>query len=119
MNASPPRLGSSADTPPPQPSPFERSLWDALRQVIDPEIGVNLVDLGLIYSLDWDETGEVGVAMTVTTPGCPMEHSLVFGVETALLAVPGVRGVRVEVVHEPPWHPSMMSEEGRAQSGIR
>lgn len=99
-------------------SDLEPAVWDALRQVIDPEIGVNLVDLGLIYSVEIQD-GEVAVVMTVTTPGCPMEHSLTFGVETAILALDGVRGVQVTVVHDPPWSPSMMTEEGRAAAGIR
>ena len=119
MNAAPPPL--STPTPAPQaPSlaSFEAALWDALRQVIDPELGVDIVSLGLVYSLAAD-AGVVSVVMTVTTPGCPMEHSLVFGVETAVLAVPGTRGVHVEVVHEPPWNPSMMTDEARERSGIR
>jgi len=97
---------------------FETALWDALRQVIDPELGVNIVDLGLVYSIT-SEAGHVTVIMTVTTPGCPMEYSLVFGVETAVLATPGVLGVQVEVVHEPRWEPCMMTPEARAQAGIR
>jgi metal-sulfur cluster biosynthetic enzyme len=103
----------------PVPSPsFETELWDALRRVVDPELGLNLVDLGLIYSLEVRE-GRVHVVMTVTTPGCPMEQSLTFGVETALLAVEGVQGVEVTVVHDPPWSPDRMSPEGRAAAGIR
>ena len=105
--------------PPPKGSPpLEPHLWEALRQVIDPEIGVNIVDLGLIYSLRI-ESDVVTVIMTVTTPGCPMEHSLVFGVETAVLAVPGTRGVQVEVVQDPRWDPSMMTAEAREIAGIR
>ena len=98
--------------------PDEAALWNALRDVIDPEIGVNLVDLGLIYSLEIRD-GHIHVLMTVTTPGCPMEHSLTFGVETAILAVEGVQGVQVTVVHDPPWSPEMMTPEGRAAAGIR
>ena len=100
------------------PSPLESAIWSALRDVIDPEIGVNLVDLGLIYSVDIHD-GQADILMTVTTPGCPMEHSLTFGVETAALAVDGIRGVQVTVVHDPPWSPEMMTPEGRAAAGIR
>lgn len=100
------------------PSVEETAVWDALRLVIDPEIGVNLVDLGLIYSVDID-ADQVRILMTVTTPGCPMEQSLTFGVETSVLAVPGVRSVEVQVVHDPPWNPSMMTPEGRDAAGIR
>ncbi len=98
--------------------PAESVIWDALRYVIDPEIGVNLVDLGLIYSLRIDE-GRVAIDMSVTTPGCPMVQSLVFGVETAVLAVEGVQSVEVQVVFDPPWSPAMMTDEGRATAGIR
>lgn len=96
----------------------EQALWDALSGVIDPEIGLNIVDLGLIYDLAIHADGHVRVAMTVTTPGCPMIHSLTFGVETAVLAVPGVRGVEVEVVMDPPWSPSMIRPEARRAAGI-
>jgi metal-sulfur cluster biosynthetic enzyme len=99
-------------------SAFEATLWESLRQVIDPELGINIVDLGLVYRVT-SEAGVVTVVMTVTTPGCPMEHSLVFGVETTVLATPGVRGVQVEVVHDPRWEPSRMTPEARAQAGIR
>jgi metal-sulfur cluster biosynthetic enzyme len=98
--------------------PDESEVRAALRHVIDPEIGLNLVDLGLIYSVQINDRA-VNVVMTVTTPGCPMEHSLRFGVETAILALDGIETVQVEVVHDPPWNPSMMSEEGRAAAGIR
>lgn len=96
----------------------EAALWDALRGVIDPELGLNIVDLGLVYDLRVEGT-HVRVAMTVTTPGCPMVHSLTFGVETAVLAVRGVEGVLVDVVYEPPWNPSMINPEARAAAGIR
>lgn len=95
----------------------EEELWDALRGVVDPEIGLNLVDLGLIYDLRM-EAGHVRVVMTVTTPGCPMVHSLTFGVETAILAVPGVEGVLVDVVYDPPWSPSMIHPDAKAAAGI-
>ncbi len=103
---------------PTTPPPSESALWEALRSVIDPEIGLNLVDLGLIYDLHI-EGGQVRVTMTVTTPGCPMVQSLTFGVETAVLAVEGVDGVLVDVVHEPPWNPDMILPEARAAAGIR
>jgi metal-sulfur cluster biosynthetic enzyme len=96
----------------------ETSVLDALRQVIDPEIGCNLVDLGLIY--DVTITGaKVKVTMTLTTPGCPMHESLCAGVQTALLGLDGVEDAEVELVWDPPWHPSMMTEIARAQSGAK
>src|SRR5690242_1574449 len=86
---------------------------DTLRQVIDPELGCNIVDLGLVYGVVID--GDcVRVMMTLTTPGCPMHESLTFGVQQALLQVDGVSDAVVELVWDPPWHPDMMTEVGRA-----
>jgi metal-sulfur cluster biosynthetic enzyme len=96
----------------------EKVLLDTLRQVIDPEIGCNIVDLGLVYSVNFDE-GRVGVVMTLTTPGCPMHESISWGVRNALLGVEGVTDVLVDIVWDPPWHPSMMTEAGRAMTGMR
>lgn len=93
------------------------NLEAALRQVEDPELGCNLVDLGLIYSTDIAED-RVRVVMTLTTQGCPMHESLVAGVRAALLAVEGVREAEVELVWDPPWHPSMMTDAGRAKVGL-
>ncbi len=91
----------------------EPAVLEALRQVIDPEIGCNLVDLGLIY--DIAITGsKVKVTMTLTTPGCPMHESLCTGVQRAVLGLEGVEEAEVELVWDPPWHPSMMTEAGRA-----
>ena len=94
----------------------ESSVLAALRQVIDPEIGCNLVDLGLIYDVAITGT-KVRVTMSLTTPGCPMHESLCAGVQTALLGLDSVDEAEVELVWDPPWHPSMMTEAGRAQSG--
>lgn len=94
----------------------ESKVLEALRQVIDPELGCNLVDLGLIYDIRI-EGGAVWVVMTVTTPGCPMHDTLRSGVEYALLNLPGVQAARVELSFDPPWHPSMMTDAGRAMTG--
>lgn len=118
MNPTPPNSVVPADATSPAQVVQEAAVWDALRLVIDPEIGVNLVDLGLIYSVEIFG-GEVRILMTVTTPGCPMEQSLTFGVETAVLSVAGVTAVEVQVIHDPPWNPSMMTPEGREAAGIR
>ena len=85
----------------------------ALRQVIDPEISCNAVDLGLIYGTTITET-KVTVQMTLTTPGCPMGESIAQGVQWALLGIEGVEDAAVELVWDPPWNPSMMSAIGRA-----
>jgi metal-sulfur cluster biosynthetic enzyme len=95
----------------------EDVILESLRQVIDPEIGCNIVDLGLVYSVVI--TGvSVDVTMTLTTQGCPMHESICWGVKEALLNLDGVEEVDVELVWDPPWHPSMMTEEGRAATGV-
>ena len=90
--------------------------WLQLENVYDPELGVNLVDLGLVYKLDVKD-GEVHVEMTLTTPGCPMSDSMPEAVERALLLIPGVSRVSVDLVWEPRWEPEMMSESGRRDLG--
>ncbi len=95
----------------------EELALETLRQVIDPELGCNIVDLGLIYSVKIHE-GSIIVIMTLTTPGCPMHESISFGVRTALLGLEGIADVDVEVVWDPPWHPSMMTEQGRIATRV-
>ncbi len=95
----------------------EKTILETLRQVVDPEIDCNIVDLGLIYSTTI-ENGKVRVQMTLTTPGCPMHESIAAGVKNALLNLEGVDDAEVEVVWDPPWNPSMMSDHGRARVGI-
>lgn len=82
----------------------------ALQQVIDPEVGMSIVDLGLIYDVAITET-KVRVAMTLTTAGCPMSESIRGGAELALLNLEGVTEAQVELVFDPPWHPGMISPE--------
>jgi metal-sulfur cluster biosynthetic enzyme len=91
------------------PNPLtEAAVLDALRQVLDPEIGMNIVDLGLIY--DVAVTGSaVRVAMTLTSAGCPMGESIRGGAELALLNLENVTGAQVELVFDPPWHPGMIT----------
>jgi len=96
----------------------ETTILAALRQVIDPELGCNIVDLGLVYDIRL--TGAtVHVVMTLTTPGCPMHESISWGVKNALLNLEGVEDAEVDVVWDPPWHPSMMTEAGREATGVR
>ena len=97
-------------------TPTEADIWQTLRQIIDPELGCNIVDLGLIYSVIISGT-KVDVVMTLTTFGCPMHESIRWGVQTALLNLEGVEEVEVEVVWDPPWDPSMMTDSGRAATG--
>jgi metal-sulfur cluster biosynthetic enzyme len=95
----------------------EEIVLEALRQVIDPELGCNIVDLGLIYSVNICGAN-VTVTMTLTTPGCPMHESISQGAQTALLSLEGVTDAEVNVVWNPPWHPSMMTEQGRIATGV-
>jgi metal-sulfur cluster biosynthetic enzyme len=96
----------------------EQTILAALRQVIDPEIGCNIVDLGLVYSYAFAD-GKVSVEMTLTTPGCPMHESISWGVKNALMNIEGINDVDVEIVWDPPWNPAMMTDAGRAMSGVR
>ena len=98
-------------------STIETAALDALRQVIDPEVGYNIVDLGLVYSVAV-ENEIAKVKMTLTTPGCPMHDSIAGGVKNALLNLEGIADAEVELVWEPPWHPSMMSEAARVALGV-
>src|ERR1700675_2444291 len=91
---------------------------DALKTVQDPEIPVNLVDLGLIYELVVKQGGIVYVEMTLTTPACPGAQSMPGGVEGAVGTGPGVNDVRVKLVWMPPWDRARMSEEARLELGL-
>lgn len=90
----------------------------ALRRIRDPEIPVNIYDLGLIYGLDIDALGRVAIRMTLTAPGCPVAQSFPAQVEDAVEAVPGVSSARVELVWEPPWDRSRISEAARLELGL-
>jgi len=98
--------------------PLLDTVHAALREVIDPELGYNVVDLGLIYELAVDG-GEVAIRMTTTTPGCPAQEYIQAGVRESAANVAGVEAVRVEMVWDPPWHPSRMSAAAKAHFGIR
>jgi FeS assembly SUF system protein len=104
--------------PLPGPSDLERSVIAALKTVYDPEIPVDIWELGLIYSLDVSPEGRVGVKMTLTAPGCPVAGSLPAEVESRILSVPGVTAARVELVWEPMWGKEMMSEEAKLRLGF-
>jgi metal-sulfur cluster biosynthetic enzyme len=88
---------------------------EALRLVLDPELGENVVDLGLIYAVDGDDDGGVRVTMTTTTPGCPAAAFLVDGVRECARAVAGVSSAHVLLTYEPPWTPALMSAAVRAR----
>ena len=89
-----------------------------LKNVYDPEIGINIVDLGLVYDVDVAEVGDVLVTMTLTSIGCPLGPVIVQEVTGALRDLPGIGGVDVKLVWSPPWSPEKMSEEARDELGI-
>ncbi|KGB55224.1 SUF system Fe-S cluster assembly protein [Sphingopyxis sp. SE2] len=90
---------------------------DALKEIFDPEIPVNIYDLGLIYNVEIDE-GHVLVTMTLTTPHCPVAESMPAEVELRVGAVPGVGDAEVNLVWDPPWSPQNMSDEARLELGM-
>jgi probable FeS assembly SUF system protein SufT len=96
--------------------------WEQMRACYDPEIPINIVDLGLVYECkvepNPDQTRDIGVTMTLTAPGCGMGDVLVADVREKLAAIPTVRGVNVELTFDPPWNQSMMSEAARLQTGM-
>jgi len=89
-----------------------------LRNVYDPEIGVNIVDLGLVYDVDVEDDGDVLVTMTLTSIGCPLGPVVVQEATNALADLPGIGTVDVKIVWSPPWTPDLMSEEARDELGI-
>ena len=97
-------------------------IWNQLRQVFDPEIPVNIVDLGLVYSMDiarQDNGGhKVDVAMTLTAPGCGMGPVIAEDAKSKILLVPGVADAEVRITWDPPWNQSMISEEGKMKLGL-
>ncbi len=99
------------------PAANEAALTDRLRAVVDPEIGVNIVDLGLVYAFGV-RAGVAQVLMTTTTPACPIGSFLEDHVRWALLDAPGVVDVEVRVTHEPPWSPDRMTPAARRALGL-
>jgi metal-sulfur cluster biosynthetic enzyme len=100
------------------PELITQELESALHEVYDPETGLNLVDLGLIYGVRFEAgTGEAQVQMTFTTPACPAGDVMTDGVERRLSMVPGVKTVSVDVTFEPAWTPERITEEGKRQLG--
>ena len=95
------------------PRPHETAILDAIATIYDPEIPVNIYELGLIYAVEIGDEGDVRVEMTLTAPGCPSAQELPEQVHDAVAKVPGVKKVAVETVWDPPWNPSRMTEEAR------
>jgi len=94
------------------------AILDAIRTVFDPEIPVNILELGLVYDVWVDAAGAAGVRMTLTAPGCPAAQSLPVEVARKVKAVPGVADARVDVVWDPPWTKDRMSDAAKLQLGM-
>ncbi len=109
-------------TPLIKPSSTDHPLYDtivqACRSVYDPEIPVNIYDLGLIYTIEISDEGDVTVLMTLTAPGCPVAGDMPGWVAEAIEPLPGVKTVNVQLVWEPPWGMDMMSDEARLELGF-
>ena len=104
-------------------APDSAAVWDQLKKVYDPEIPVNIVDLGLVYSMDVLKTDDgqgfkVDVAMTLTAPGCGMGPAIAEDAKNKILLVPGVSSAEVRITWEPAWNQQMISEEGKMQLGL-
>ncbi|HWP56329.1 MAG TPA: SUF system Fe-S cluster assembly protein [Candidatus Acidoferrales bacterium] len=97
---------------------LEAQVIEALRTCFDPEIPVNIYELGLIYDVRVEASGLARVRMTLTAPNCPAAQSLPLEVEEKIRSVPGITAVEVEVVWDPPWDPSKMSEAAKLQLGM-
>ena len=97
---------------------LKAAVIEALKSVYDPEIPVDIYELGLIYDVDISEDGDAVITMTLTTPHCPVAESLPNEVELRVLSVPGIRDAVVNLVWTPPWDPSKMSDEARLELGM-
>lgn len=98
--------------------PLQGEVIEAIRQIYDPEIPVNIYELGLIYEVNIAPPGDVHIVMTLTAPACPVAETLPPEVEDAVRNVPGVSSAKVEVVWDPPWDMSRMSEEAKLTLGL-
>ncbi|MEM9710094.1 MAG: DUF59 domain-containing protein [Pseudomonadota bacterium] len=114
--------GPMEGTPLIRPSSVEHPLYDgvveACRSVFDPEIPVNIYDLGLVYTIAITDDGAVSVIMTLTAPGCPVAGEMPGGVADAIEPLPGVQSVDVDITWEPPWGMDMMTDEARLELGF-
>ena len=99
-------------------SDLQAAVIEALREIYDPEIPVNIYDLGLIYGVEVDENADATVTMTLTTPHCPVAESMPGEVEMRVTSVPGIRDAEVNLVWDPPWGPHKMSDEARLELGM-
>ena len=105
-----PRGGAGSD--------LQAAVVEVLKSIYDPEIPVDIYELGLIYGVDVSEDGDATITMTLTTPHCPVAESLPQEVELRAMSVPGIRDAVVNLVWDPPWDPSKMSDEARLELGM-
>jgi len=96
----------------------EETVWNKLKEVIDPEIGIDIVNLGLIYELKVRPDNTVYVKMTMTTPGCPLTMWILRAVEDKILEIPGVKDAEIELTFDPPWTPDRISPEYKKKLGL-
>ncbi|ASI98845.1 metal-sulfur cluster assembly factor [Thermococcus celer] len=96
----------------------EEMILEKLKEVIDPEIGIDVVNLGLIYELKIRPDNTVYIKMTMTTPGCPLTMWILRAVEDKILEIPGVKDAEIELTFDPPWNPDMVSEEYKKKLGL-
>ncbi|WP_375227483.1 SUF system Fe-S cluster assembly protein [Roseobacter sp. S98] len=117
-NASEPLEGAPLIAPSSTDHPLYEQIVDACRTVYDPEIPVNIYELGLIYTIDISEENAVQIKMSLTAPGCPVAGEMPGWIADAVEPIPGVKQVDVELVWEPPWGMDMMSDEARLELGF-
>jgi FeS assembly SUF system protein len=99
-------------------SELQAAVVDALKEIYDPEIPVNIYDLGLIYGVEVDDEADATITMTLTTPHCPVAETMPGEVELRAASVPGIRDAEVNLVWDPPWSPEKMSDEARLELGM-
>jgi FeS assembly SUF system protein len=97
---------------------LELKVMDTLQTCYDPEIPVNIYELGLVYGIEISDSGDVRILMTLTAPSCPVAASLPLQIESKVSAIEGVKSAQVELVWDPPWDPEKMSETAKLQLGM-
>jgi FeS assembly SUF system protein len=110
--------GETEARPPADNDELTDRIIEVLKSIYDPEIPVDIYELGLIYDIQVSEDGDAVITMTLTTPHCPVAESMPGEVEMRVLSVPGVRDAEVKLVWDPPWDPSKMSDEARLELGM-
>jgi len=98
--------------------PLESKIVETLKNIYDPEIPVNIYDLGLIYEIDVHDLGQVKITMTLTAPNCPLADMLLQEVDEKIKAIDGVTSVELNLVFDPPWDKNMLSDEARLELGL-